>query len=159
MLAFPVHPRYSRMLLAAQEYGCVYHACLIVALTQGRDLLVRNAGKEAAAQREDLFGERASSDFWLLIRAWEYASRSNFRIDAMREAGIHAVTARQVAPLHQQFLRIAAEQGLDVRPAEFVDEALRRCILIGFSDRVARRLADSSLRCELVHNRRGTLGR
>ena len=23
MLAFPVHPRYARMLLAAQDYGCV----------------------------------------------------------------------------------------------------------------------------------------
>src|SRR6267142_316855 len=28
MLAFPLHPRYARMLLAAQDYGCVYQACL-----------------------------------------------------------------------------------------------------------------------------------
>ena len=42
MLAFPVHPRYSRMLIAAQEYGCVNQACLVAALTQGRDLLLRN---------------------------------------------------------------------------------------------------------------------
>src|SRR5207244_2308300 len=46
MLAFPVHPRYSRMLIAAQEYGCVYQACLVAALTQGRDLLLRNPGKD-----------------------------------------------------------------------------------------------------------------
>src|SRR5882672_482659 len=46
MLAFPLHPRYARMLLAAQEYGCVYQACLVAALTQGRDLLLRNVGKE-----------------------------------------------------------------------------------------------------------------
>jgi ATP-dependent helicase HrpB len=26
MLAFPVHPRYARMLLAARDYGCVYLA-------------------------------------------------------------------------------------------------------------------------------------
>src|SRR5215471_6976861 len=37
MLAFPIHPRYARMLLAAQEYGCVYQAALVAALTQGRD--------------------------------------------------------------------------------------------------------------------------
>ena len=30
MLAFPLHPRYARMLLAAQDYGCVYEACLIL---------------------------------------------------------------------------------------------------------------------------------
>src|SRR6185369_12182137 len=29
MLAFPLHPRYTRMLLAAQEHGCVYQACLV----------------------------------------------------------------------------------------------------------------------------------
>src|SRR5665213_2653878 len=46
MLAFPLHPRYARMLLAAQEYGCVHQACLVAALTQGRDLLLRNCGKE-----------------------------------------------------------------------------------------------------------------
>ena len=46
MLAFPVHPRYARMLLAAQEHGCVSQAALVAALTQGRDLLIRNAGKD-----------------------------------------------------------------------------------------------------------------
>jgi ATP-dependent helicase HrpB len=36
MLAFPAHPRYARMLLAAQDYGCVRPVALIAALTQGR---------------------------------------------------------------------------------------------------------------------------
>jgi ATP-dependent helicase HrpB len=39
------------------------------------------------------------------------------------------------------------------------DEALQKCILIGFSDRVARRLDAGTLRCELVHGRRGVLAR
>src|SRR5204863_5236561 len=33
MLAFPVHPRYARMLLAAQQYRCVSAVALIAALT------------------------------------------------------------------------------------------------------------------------------
>ena len=45
MLAFPVHPRYARMLLAAHEYGCVRPVALIAALTQGRDLLMRRQGR------------------------------------------------------------------------------------------------------------------
>ena len=36
---------------------------------------------------------------------------------------------------------------------------MQKCILIGFSDRVARRLDAGTLRCELVHGRRGTLAR
>jgi ATP-dependent helicase HrpB len=159
MLAFPVHPRYSRMLLAAQEYGCVFQACLVAALTQGRDLLVRNPDRDAAAAREGLFGDRGSSDFWVLMSAWHYASKNQFRMDELRKAGIHGVTARQVGPLLEQFLRIAREEGLDAEPGDIQEEALQKCILIGFSDRVARRLDEGTLRCELVHGRRGTLAR
>ncbi|MDD5140474.1 MAG: ATP-dependent RNA helicase [Verrucomicrobiales bacterium] len=159
MLAFPLHPRYARMLLAAQEYGCVYQACLVAALTQGRDLLLRNQGKDVDSAREDLLGEKSSSDFWILMRAWTYAVKNDFRLDACRKLGIHAVTARQVGPLLEQFLRIAEKEGLDVQPREVKDEALQKCVLIGFSDRVARRLDQGTLRCDLVHNRRGVLAR
>jgi ATP-dependent helicase HrpB len=159
MLAFPIHPRYARMLLAAQEYGCVYQAALVAALTQGRDLLLRNVGRETNQLREDLLGEKASSDFWILMRAWTYASKNQFRMDACRKLGIHAVTARQVGPLFDHFLRIAKKEGLDVEPHEVKDEALQKCVLIGFSDRVAHRLDQGTLRCELVHNRRGVLAR
>jgi len=159
MLAFPVHPRYSRMLLAAQEYGCVHQACLVAALTQGRDLLLRGGGKEVRDDREDLLGDKASSDFWILMRAWNFALRNQFHLDACRRLGIHAVTAKQVGPLFEQFLRIAKEEGLATSPREVKDEALQKCILIGFSDRVARRMDQGTLRCELVHGRRGVLAR
>jgi ATP-dependent helicase HrpB len=159
MLAFPVHPRYARMLLAAQEYRCVHQASLVAALTQGRDLLIRNAGKDVESAREDLFGDQAGSDFWILMRAWNYAAKNQFRIDFCRQLGIHAVTARQVGPLFEQFLRIAKAEGLDTEPREVKDEALQKCILIGFSDRVAKRMDQGTLRCELVHGRRGVLAR
>jgi ATP-dependent helicase HrpB len=159
MLAFPTHPRYSRMLLAAQEYGCVHQACLVAALTQGRDLLLRGGGKDVQNDRDDLLGEKASSDFWILMRAWNFAQKNQFRLDACRRLGIHAVTAKQVGPLFEQFLRIAKDEGLDITPRDIKDEALQKCILIGFSDRVARRLDQGTLRCELVHGRRGVLAR
>jgi ATP-dependent helicase HrpB len=159
MLAFPTHPRYSRMLLAAQEYGCVHQACLVAALTQGRDLLLRGGGREVRNDREDLLGDRATSDFWILMRAWNFAAQNQFRLEACRRLGIHAVTARQVGPLFEQFLRIARDEGLDTTPRETKDEALQKCLLIGFSDRVARRLDQGTLRCELVHGRRGVLAR
>jgi len=158
MLAFPVHPRYARMLLAAQEYGCVYHACLVAALTQGRDLLVRNPGKDVLSAREDLFGDKGSSDFWVLMRAWNYASANQFRMDALIKLGIHGVTARQVGPLHEQFLRIAREEGLDIQQRELDETPLQKCILIGFSDRVGC-IDQGTLRCDLVHGRRGVLAR
>jgi ATP-dependent helicase HrpB len=159
MLAFPLHPRYSRMLLAARDYGCVYQACLVAALTQGRDLLLRNVERETARWRDDLLGDKAASDFWLLMRAWTYAMKNQFRLEACRRLGIHMVTARQVGPLFQQFLDLAKREGLQTEPREVPDQALQKCILIGFSDRVARRVDSGTLRCDLVHGRRGVLAR
>jgi ATP-dependent helicase HrpB len=161
MLAFPVHPRYSRMLLAAEEYQCVYQACLLAALTQGRDLLVRKPERDALAARDDLLADRhdQTSDFWVLMRAWDYAAQNQFRLDALRKVGIHGVSSRQVGPLHEQFLRIAKDQGLNIQIRDVERDAVRKCILIGFSDRVARRIDEGSLRCELVHGRRGSLAR
>jgi len=161
MLAFPVHPRYARMLIAAQEFGCVYEACLVAALTQGRDLVLRRPDQNAESAREDLFGDivdEGTSDFAILIRAWNFAEANQFRMDALRQHGIHAVTARQVGPLLEQFLRIAKGEGLAIQPTRNND-ALRKCILIGFSDRVARRVDEGTLRCALVHGRRGTLAK
>jgi ATP-dependent helicase HrpB len=93
------------------------------------------------------------------MRAWNYAAKNDFRIDACRRLGIHAVTARQVGPLFQQFLEIAKREKLDTSQRDIPDEALHKCILIGFSDRVARRVDLGTLRCELVHGRRGNLAR
>ena len=158
MLAFPVHPRYARMLLAAQDYGCLRPIALIAALTQGRDLLVRRHGK-AENPRADLFGDETESDFFVLIRAWRYAESNGYDIDRCRRLGIHAPAARQVGPLFEQFLRIASAEGLDIGEKPIDSAAVQRCVLVGFSDHLAKRLDAASLRCELVHGRRGLLAR
>ena len=159
MLAFPLHPRYSRMLLAAQEYGCVRQVALIAALTQGRDLLVRRQGRQVEDARDDLFGGETQSDFFVWMRAWRYADRNGFNLERCRRVGIHAQAARQVGPLFEQFLDIAKREGLDVSEKRAAGDAIQRCVLLGFSDHVARRLDAGTLRCDLVHGRRGVLAR
>jgi ATP-dependent helicase HrpB len=159
MLAFPAHPRYTRMLLAAQDYGCVWPVALIAALTQGRDLLVRRQGKQIDDPRDDLIGDETESDFFVLMRAWRYAERNEYDIERCRRMGIHAQAARQVGPLFEQFLRIAADEGLDTSEKPVAHDTVQRCVLVGFSDHLAKRLDNGSLRCELVHGRRGVLAR
>jgi len=159
MLQFPLHPRYSRLMLAGQENNCVYQAALMAALTQGRDLLLRNVDRHTEDLRADLFGEKETSDFWILMRAWEYAAKNQYRIEACRKLGIHALTARQVTPLLETFLQIARKEGMNTDPVEVPDEVLQKCILTAFSDRVARRVDQGTLRCDLVHRRQGVLAR
>jgi ATP-dependent helicase HrpB len=157
MLAFPVHPRYARMLLAAQRYDCVRPVALIAALTQARGLFVRRQNKKSHDAHEDVFGDKAESDFFVLMRAWRYADRNDYHPDRCHRMGINAQAARQVGAAFEQFLKIAAAEGLDIREKSAADEAVQRCILLGFADHVAKRLDAGSRRCELVHGRRGVL--
>ena len=159
MVQFPMHPRYARMLLAADNYHCVRQACLIAALTQGKGILERNKGKEVRGQRDDLLGDDDCSDFKRLMRAWSFADKNNYNTGACRELGIHAAAARQVKPLYERFLQIAEQQGLKVNRAAPEDEFLQKCILTAFSDQLAKRCDQGTLRCELVHGRTGELAR
>lgn len=157
MLSFPVHPRYARMFLAAQELGCVRAAALIAALTQSRNLLLRT-DKKIEEERSEIFGQ-GISDFLILIRAFSYAQQHDFRIEALRPLAIHSEAARQVRKLFEQFLDIARDEKLDVDAASPGDEALARCILAAFADQVARRKSGGTLVCDIVHGRRGQLAR
>ena len=159
MLAFPAHPRYARMLLAAHDLGCVRAVALIAALTQGRHLLQRSGGKQMQQDRDHLLGENAESDFFILMRAHRFAEQRNFNPGPCRELGINALAAREAAALTEQFLRIAQDEGLDTEPHETASDALQRCVLAGFPDMVAMRLDAGTLRCALVHGRKGVLAR
>lgn len=159
MLAFPVHPRYARLLIAADEYYCVRQACLIAALTQGRSILIRNVDRRTRELREDLLGESEGSDFSLLMRAWDYASKVNYSMPQCDKLGIHATAARQVAPLYKRFLGIAGKEGLALNDCPPESGPLHKCILAAFSDNLARRLDCGTLRCDLIHGRRADLAR
>jgi len=159
MASFPAHPRYARMLLAAHELGCVRAAALIAALSQSRNILLKSEGKRMDETREDVLGGEGESDFFILMRAWRFAQGRQFDMQRCRPLGIHAGSAREVGGTLDQLLRLCERAGLDVseKPAEA--EAIQRCILVGFSDQLARRVDQGTLRCRLVHHRTGELVR
>jgi ATP-dependent helicase HrpB len=159
MAAFPIHPRYSRMLLAAAEYRCVRAAALIAALTQARPILQRRRGSETQEAREDSLGADMHSDFFLQMRAWRYAERTGFDSAKCERLGIHAGAARQIPPLYRFFLNLAEREGLPIEDEPADDERIQKCVLAAFVDQLACREDRSTLRCRLVHRRRGELAR
>ncbi|MFO7534164.1 MAG: ATP-dependent helicase HrpB [Kiritimatiellia bacterium] len=159
MAAFPMHPRYSRMLLAAEQFGCVREAAWIAALTEGRHLLVRRTDADTEERRDRSLGEESDSDFALMIRAWRHAQDAGYALEACRRLGIHAQAARQAGATADLFLRLARRAGLRIADAEADPEAVARCVLTAFPDHVAKRFDGGTLRCQIVHGRRGMLAR
>jgi ATP-dependent helicase HrpB len=160
MRRLPMHPRYSRMLIEAARFGCVQAASLCASLVSGRDLLqrLRREDKHIAEARE-LFEASQDSDFFTLMRAWQFARNNNFNVESCRRYGIHAQTARQVEQTHQQIVQIAGQQKL-LKPDEKVDDTnLLRCIMTGFIDQLCIRRDLGTLECEMTEGRTGTLVR
>ena len=157
MLNFPVHPRYARMFIAAEELGCVRSAALIAALTQTRSMLLR-VDKKIEDERAEIFSG-GTSDFLVLMRVFEWARSRDFRMNECRTLGIHSDSARQVAKLFEQFLDIAHAEALLLEDTPPNDSDIAKCVLAGFADQVAVRRSTGTLVCDIVHGRRGLLSR
>jgi ATP-dependent helicase HrpB len=170
MLRLPMHPRYSRMLVEAAKRGCVPSAALCAALVNGRDMLMRLGRDDGhISEARELFESSAQSDFFTLMRAYQFAKNRGFSPDACRRYGIHAQTARQVEQTFAQILQIAEREGLVmVKPQATIDESagsapadepLLRCLLAGFADQLCVRRDTGTLECEMTEGRTGTLMR
>ena len=159
MLAFPVHPRYARLLLEAEKLGCVKVACLLAALTQGRGLLVKSTSRDMDKRRDEMFRDGAESDVLVQLRAFSVARKSNFDPARGRALGIHMQSARQASQLADKFADIAHGEGLNLTDEPPPEHSMEKCMLAAFPDHLAKRLDRGTLRCDLVHGRRGTLAR
>lgn len=169
MLRLPMHPRYSRILVEAAKRHCVRAAALCAALVSGRDLLqrLRREDRHIADARE-LFEASQDSDFFTLMRAYQFAKNGGFNPDQCRRYGVHALSARQVEQTFQQIIDIARKQRMleaeekgdaqagDSRPD---DDALLRCLMAGFIDQLCLRRDQGTLDCDMTEGRSGTLMR
>jgi ATP-dependent helicase HrpB len=175
MLRLPMHPRYSRMLVEAGKHNCIPAAALCASLVSGRDLLMRLTREDKhIAEARELFEGSADSDFYTLIRAWQFAKNNGFNLDRCRRHGVHAQIARQVEETYQQILRMAerlerarprAQEPSDTavvegdRTVSNGSDPLLRCVTAGFIDQLCKRRDQGTLDCDLTEGRSGTLMR
>lgn len=183
MLRLPMHPRYSRMLVEASKHDCVPAAALCAALVSGRDLLTRiGRDDKHIAEARELFEASALSDFYTLMRAYQFAKNSDFNPERCRRYGINGKVAREVEQTFKQILDIARQHGFvrDTTPAEgnsagtaandpapadtkskaaAAQDPLLRCLAVGFADQLAIRRDLGTLECDLTEGRHATLMR
>ncbi len=156
MTRFPLHPRFSRLLLAAAENGCLREAAVCAAAAQGRDLLV--SPKPGAAKPREDFSERDDlSEFQAVLRAFTHAEAVRFAPDSCIPYGIHARACAEAARARDQFLRIARDAGLELNETAAEPEALARTLLAAFSDHLGCETGRGSRVYELAGGYRGHL--
>jgi ATP-dependent helicase HrpB len=176
MLELPVPPRLAAVLVEAERLGCVRAGALMTALVSERDICrqQRLAGPHRAPDQ----GRWAtgSSDLVLRMDLFQHATQRRLDRAACEDLDLDIAAVRTVDRAHRQLLRILqpARSARHVRhaneqPRRTVANAsptdgtpphaaverdtLRRCLLAGFPDRVARRRAPGSPRALMVGNR------
>ncbi len=134
---------------------------MLAAFTQVRPLVLPLRDPRISRERDELLRDAAASksDFIFCLRAWELARSRRFDTEFCRRWGIHGMAARQAGAIAEQFLGIARGVGLSAGTQAPEPDAIRRCLLAGFSDHLARRMDRATLRCRMVHGRRGEIRR
>jgi ATP-dependent helicase HrpB len=156
MAALPLEPRFSRLMLAGYEHGCVAETAFIAAAVQGEGIFVNKRG---GVGRKDFLFADDDSDFAGEWRAFESAEAMKFDPQRCGQLGILARGARETAQGFDRLCSLAARFGWDWQPVDFKErrEAVGKAMLASFSDQLAIRFNQGTLSCRLVGNRRGKL--
>lgn len=154
MAKIRTHPRYARLLMAAEGEGCLAEAVFITACVQGEGVFARNGeGKKAFLYDDD------GSDFAGEWRAFQSAQNMKFDVGRCQNIGVLAKGAREVSQAIKQVRQQCERVGLSAGKVDFDAnlEAVSRAMLAAFSDQIAVRIGKGNYACRLVGNRRGKL--
>jgi len=156
MAALPLEPRFSRLMLAGHEHGCVAETAFIAAAVQGEGVF---ANKRGGVGRKDFLFAGDDSDFAGEWRAFESAAAMDFDPRRCSQLGILGRGARETAQGFDRLCNLAERFGWDWQPIDFKvhHEAVAKAMLASFSDQLAMRFNQGTLACRLVGNRRGKL--
>lgn len=141
MLAFPVHPRQSRLILEAEARGAGEAGCLLAALAGERDVRTRD---DASARAKDV-GE---SDLLALRERFEEAERAGFQAERLRNFDLDAGAVMAVARVRDQLVRTLVRGRAPSPPPPPLgrgnqsaddEQALLLATLAAYPDRVAKR--------------------
>ncbi|WP_372882236.1 ATP-dependent RNA helicase HrpA [Psychromonas sp.] len=148
----PVDPRLARMILAAQEFGCVHEVMVISAALSIQDPRERPLDKQQASDEKHRRFFDKDSDFMAFVNLWDYLkeqrdelSSSHFRKMCQKEF-LAYMRVREWQDIYAQINQVIDELGIKInsQPSNFdaIHQALLAGLLshIGFKDKEAEYL-------------------
>jgi ATP-dependent helicase HrpB len=146
MLEVSAPPRLARLLIEAERRGCGGEGALLAALASERDICLEERAFGPAAESRWPAGP---SDLLARARLFSEAARAGFDSGACRSLRLDPRALHTVDRVRRQLSRSGATAG-GPPPSRSDEEAVLRCILAGFPDRVVRRRAPGSRRGVMV---------
>jgi ATP-dependent helicase HrpA len=141
----PVDPRLGRMVLAAEEEGCLREVLVIAAALASQDPRERPLDRRDAADEAHRRLAHESSDFLTLLNLWEFyhehkrhLSWSKLRA-ACREQFLSFVRMREWVDVHRQLHEMMTQSGHRPNRAPADEDAVHRALLTGLLSNIGTR--------------------
>ncbi len=159
----PIDPRLGRMILAADQEGCLHEMLIIASALEVQDVRDRPIEKQKHADEAHSKFVHEESDFLTYLNLWDFyhnlrdkLSRSQIR-KACQQNFLSDTRMREWQDVHRQLVRLASDSGLKAgRGRESFSAANRRQTETPLAEKDSRPcLADSihrSLLCGLLSN-------
>ncbi|MES2408553.1 MAG: ATP-dependent RNA helicase HrpA [Pseudomonadota bacterium] len=135
----PLDPKIGRVLLAAQQSGCLAEALVICAALSVQDPRERPPAQSGAADDRHRAFANEHSDFIGILKLWEFYDealkhkKSNRKlIDQCREHFLNPQRLREWREVHGQLASMAREMGLRINEEAAKYEAIHQALLAGF---------------------------
>lgn len=154
MSAFPLHPRFSRMLLTAAESGCLPDAALCAAIAQGRDILLKPT-ESTKRKQEEFYQRHDISEFQTLLRAFDKAEALGFDPQACAAFGLHARASFEAMRSRDQIMSLCRRQGMNIELTNDDPAAMGKALLSAFSDHLGVETSTGSRVYSLAAGYRG----
>lgn len=147
MATLSLDPRLARMLIAADEHGCVAEMLVIVSGLAIQDPRIRPGAAEGTAARQSAETLHARfdagcSDFLAYLQLWRYIrgrrgelSGSAFR-RMCRQESLHYLRIREWQDLHAQLRRSAGLVGLTIADSEAEPDSIHQAVLTGLLSQI-----------------------
>ena len=99
------------------------------------------------------------SDVYAIVNALIFARQHNFERDACQSVGIHGAASRQVWRTFTYFISLMDVKGVVGGCRDVPDDSIAKCLLLAYSDRLAKRRDSGSLIYLLEDGRKAELTR
>ena len=139
----PVDPRIARMILAADELGCLGEILIIAAALEVQDPRLRPADRQQAADQQHAKFLDDGSDFVSFLKLWDFyqdlkqsLSHSKLRKACQQNFLSHS-RLREWSDIHRQLRQLAIEHKLQPHAREDDMAAIHQALLTGFLSGVA----------------------
>lgn len=117
---WPVDPRVGRILIEAEQNGCLNDALIVAAAIETQDPRMRPPEKAAAADEAHFKFRDPNSDFLSFLRIWDFYHKLREQLGrsrlerACRDAFLSLVRMREWADVHRQLLEQCKEMNLSL---------------------------------------------